>query len=199
VRLFSYIVARDFGFAPNPFYGYCTLATCKTDIRRTAQAGDWIVGTGSKRNGRDGTLVYAMLVAETMTFDEYWLDPRFERKRPNLRTSTKQAFGDNIYHRDRDGAWVQENSHHSLHDGSANSENVERDTRANRVLISDRFTYWGADGLEIPMRFRDFDGVDICLSRQGYMCNFPDDLVSEFVAWLENTGMLGYAGRPHDW
>src|SRR5262245_31415483 len=45
VRLYSYVVARDYGFAPNPFYGFCTLATCKPDIRRTADIGDWIVGT----------------------------------------------------------------------------------------------------------------------------------------------------------
>lgn len=26
---YSYVVARDFGFAPNPFNGFLTLATCK--------------------------------------------------------------------------------------------------------------------------------------------------------------------------
>src|SRR5712671_5339411 len=34
MRLYSYVVARDFGFAPNPFFGVCTLATCKPDIRK---------------------------------------------------------------------------------------------------------------------------------------------------------------------
>lgn len=47
MRLFSYVVRFDSGFAPNPFYGYCTLATCKPPIRRTALVGDWIIGTGS--------------------------------------------------------------------------------------------------------------------------------------------------------
>lgn len=28
MRCFSYIVARDYGFAPNPFHGFCTLANC---------------------------------------------------------------------------------------------------------------------------------------------------------------------------
>ncbi len=45
----SYIVRYDSGFAPNPFYGFCTLATCKPDIRKHAQVGDWIVGTGKDR------------------------------------------------------------------------------------------------------------------------------------------------------
>ena len=54
MRLFSYVVARDYGFAPNPFFGVCTLATCKPIVRRVAAIGDWIVGTGSKANGRQG-------------------------------------------------------------------------------------------------------------------------------------------------
>lgn len=42
-RIYSYVVRYDSGFAPNPFYGYCTLATCKPDIRRAAEVGDWLV------------------------------------------------------------------------------------------------------------------------------------------------------------
>ena len=49
MKLFSYVVARDYGFAPNPFFSTCTLATCKPKIRRTASVGDWIIGTGSKK------------------------------------------------------------------------------------------------------------------------------------------------------
>jgi hypothetical protein len=199
VRLFSYVVARDFAFAPNPFFGFCTLATCKPGIRKTAQVGDWIIGTGSKRTHHDGHLVYAMQVTETRTFEEYWADPRFELKRPNLGASKKRAFGDNIYHQSRNGSWRQENSHHSLRDGSPNPENVDHDTRVDRVLISDHFTYWGGDGPEIPPQFRDFDGVDACLGRQGHRCRFPEPFVDELVAWLDGRGMSGYTGRPQDW
>src|SRR5690349_13718477 len=114
MRLHSYVVARDFGFAPNPFFGVCTLATCKPRIRSTAEIGDWVVGTGSKTQNRHKKLVYAMLVTEAMTFDSYWRDPRFQLKKPNLRASKKFAFGDNIYHRVPSTCrWRQENSHHS--------------------------------------------------------------------------------------
>ena len=99
MRLHSYIVAIDDGFAPNPFYGFCTLATCKPKIRRHAQVGDWMLGTGSKKKGRQGTLVYAMRVTEKMTYDSYWEDPRFEDKRPDLFKSIRKSRGDNIYHR----------------------------------------------------------------------------------------------------
>jgi len=36
MKVYSYIVAYDSGFAPNPFHGICTLACCKPTIRRTA-------------------------------------------------------------------------------------------------------------------------------------------------------------------
>ncbi|HAT2715113.1 TPA: hypothetical protein I8303_003898, partial [Aeromonas hydrophila] len=79
-RVHSYVVRYDSGFAPNPFYEYCTLATCKPNIRKGADIGDWVVGSGSNDRSvrRGGYLVYAMQVTETMTFDEYGADPRFE-------------------------------------------------------------------------------------------------------------------------
>jgi hypothetical protein len=64
MRYFSYVVARDYGFAPNPFLGICTLATCKPDIRKAAGVGDWIFGTGSAKWKLTGHLVFAMNVTE---------------------------------------------------------------------------------------------------------------------------------------
>ena len=81
-KLYSYVVDRDYGFAPNPFHGSCTLATCKPVIRRVGQVGDWIVGTGSSYRKRTGHIVFAMLVNETMAFDEFWSDPQVSREAP---------------------------------------------------------------------------------------------------------------------
>lgn len=137
MRLFSYVVARDFGFAPNPFEGFCTLATCKPEIRRMATVDDLVIGTGSAERKRAGYLVYIMKVTEVSTFDDYWYDPRFASKKPNMHGSKKQAFGDNIYHRAAGSdLWIQENSHHSYADGSANPFNVANDTKAINVIIS---------------------------------------------------------------
>ena len=96
----SYVVRYDSGFAPNPFYGYCTLATCKADIRKAAGVGDWIVGSGSndKSVRQGGRMVYAMCVEEILTFRQYDSDPRFERKKPYRNGSRKQSCGDNIYY-----------------------------------------------------------------------------------------------------
>jgi putative DNA base modification enzyme with NMAD domain len=199
VRVYSYIVRYDFGFAPNPFHGWCTLATCKQDIRGRATVGDWVLGSGSKSKQRDGTLVYAMEVEEILTFDSYWDDPRFAFKRPNLRGSLKQQYGDNIYHHDPSGEWVQLDSRHSLVDGAPNPGHIAKDTRADSVLVSRRFAYCGGSGPSIPSQFRDWDGLDICQDRSGYRCLFPDEMRDAFVHWVVTDVGLGYRGDPLDW
>ena len=195
-RLYSYIVARDYGFAPNPFYGFCTLATCKPQIRKNAEIGDWIIGTGSKSKGRDGHIVYAMRVTEAMSFDEYWADSRFHRKRPDMHASMKKAFGDNIYYRDNDiSPWCQLDSHHSYPDGTQNNRNVRNDTQVNRVIVSNDFIYWGGNGPLVPY----FRGGPVCHSTQGHRCNFPAEVVDDFEAWLRGFDDRGYCGIPLEW
>lgn len=203
MKLFSYVVARDYGFAPNPFCSTCTLATCKPKIRRTASIGDWIIGTGSSKNDRQGYLVYAMCVMEQMTFNEYWRDGRFQRKKPNLRGSMKQAFGDNIYFQNDAGQWQQQDSHHSYANGSSNPYNVCNDTKVNRILCSTDYAYWGGSGPKIPQKFRtyaeNYKRYDICCATQGHKCRFPKNLVNSFVAWFRSLKESGYLGMPLDW
>ena len=95
-RAFSYVVKRDYGFAPNPFYGFLTLATCKPLIRKNAEIGDFIIGNSPSNLG--SKLVYMAKVSEIITFDEYWSNPRFLCKKPIMNGSVKKLYGDNIYH-----------------------------------------------------------------------------------------------------
>lgn len=198
VTLFSYVVARDYGFAPNPFYGVCTLATCKPEIRRRAQISDWIVGTGSRSYDLEGRLVFFMQVADVLSFDQYWDDPRFFRKRPELHGSIKQAFGDNIYHRNKNtGRWVQEDSHHSLSNGRINTANVKHDTQVDRVLIGIDFAYWGEAGPKVPKRFRR-DSADLCKSGPGHKCHFRERFVDRFLEWVQSVSDRGFLGKPSE-
>jgi len=196
-RLFSYVIARDFGFAPNPFYRVCTLATCKPQIRATADLGDWIVGTGSKEYGLQGRLVYAMKVDEILTFDEYWNSPRFIEKRPLLNGSLKQRYGDNIYHYDSSAKkWVQADSHHTLPNGKPNRKNIKRDTgKTVRVLLGREYTYWGGSGPKVPAIFKR-KGNDVCCTTQGHKCRFDEDFANAFIDWVKSLGMVGFAGAP---
>lgn len=197
MKLYSYIVARDFGFAPNPFFGFCTLATCKPKIRASANVGDWIIGTGAKtRYGLAGRLIYAMQVSESLDFDSYWNDPRFLRKRPNLNGSLRLIYGDNIYHR-FGKKWIQADSHHSFDHGRPNKANITWDTGVDRVLVATKFVYWGSVAPEMPKRFRPFrkTNEDICCRARGHRV-FGHELASAFASWLDQEGKWGVRGEP---
>lgn len=140
---YVYVVARDFGFAPNPFHGICTLATCKPKIRKAARVGDWVIGVGGGDLTATGRCVFAMEVTAKMTFGQYWEAPEFLVKRPLRNGSLTMAVGDNIYHQTARGGWAQADSHHSHRDGTANTSNVRVDTSADSVLVSNHFYYFG--------------------------------------------------------
>jgi Nucleotide modification associated domain 2 len=197
MALYSYVVVRDYGFAPNPFHGYCTLATCKHVTRRVANVGDWVVGTGSAQRHRTGQLICAMRVTERTTFDVYWADPRFALKKPDLTGSRMRAYGDNIYHHDQHGEWVQEDSHHSLPGGQINPVNLDDDTKTDQVLISSEFWYFGRDAPLIPAQFRGIGTENICASR-GHRTNFTPEFVEGFLDWVRQHEP-GCIGRPDRW
>jgi len=198
MRLYSYVVARDFGFAPNPFDGVCTLATCKPRIRQAAAIGDWIVGLASMEDSHQPRIVYVMRVDETLSYNQYWRDLRFSMKRPSRAGSLKQALGDNIYHQDVNGDWSQCDSHHSLEDSSPNLLNIIADTQSTRVLVSERFAYWGNTAPLVPVEFLDRDGHTLVIGRN-HRSNFPQQFVNAFVAWFENLDAQGYLGEPYRW
>lgn len=198
MNLYSYIVRFDVGFAPNPFHGWCTLGTCKSEMRRMVQVGDWIVGTGSKEYGLGGRLVYVMRVEDSLPFDKYWHDPRFQAKKPNLYSSYMQGVGDNIYHRGIDGSWIQMDSHHSNDDGSINMTNLQDDTKTDRVLISQDFAYWGGEAIEIPAHFmKNEENIHLCHDRQGYKVHeFTNAFINDFVSWFRSLDQTGCLGAP---
>jgi hypothetical protein len=198
MKIFSYVVARDFGFAPNPFGGICTLATCKPEVRQRAMVGDLIVGIASLAYQRTPSLIYVMRVGEVITYDAYWNDARFKFKKPSRTGSVKQLFGDNIYCHGNNGEWVQLDSHHSYLDGSPNKRNIKNDTKSSGVLIADRFAYWGSNAYPIPGEFLDFDGECLTLTR-GYKNKFSVKFVAAFEEWFEKLGLQGFYGDPCEW
>jgi Nucleotide modification associated domain 2 len=100
VKLFSYIVDHDTGYAPNPSGGFCTLVCCKfskhpkwKNIVELADRGDWIVGLGgrSKKSSGHGTIVYAMRITDKISLEEYCKSARF-RNRDDASSSPKQKW-----------------------------------------------------------------------------------------------------------
>lgn len=197
MALFSYVVRYDFGFAPNPFHGTCTLATCKQQIRGAARVGDWVMGTGSQQKNLAGRLVYTMQVEEILTFDQYWADARFRGKVPRTNGALKHVYGDNIYHREH-GRWIQADSRHSLPDGQANPGHVHTDTSADAVLVSSTYSYFGGSGPSVPAHLRTGFNVDVVHSHQGHRRHFPVDLIAAAEDWFRSLE-AGLLGRPADW
>lgn len=183
IRVYIYVVDRDLGFAPNPFHGVCTLATCKPGIRSTAKVGDWIFGVGGSNLKASGRLVFAMKVSQKLTFNDYWLSEEFNSKKPVRNGSKKMMLGDNIYFQKEDNSWQQAHSHHSLEDGSLNEYNLNRDTKSKNVLVSKHFYYFGSSAPVIPPEI---------LTQLKYKNNqghrkFPAEAASELVDWLESN------------
>lgn len=187
MKLYSYVVRDDTGFAPNPFWGYCTLACCKPVIRRCAKAendGDWIIGTGSVLNVGNDKLIYAMRVICKMGFDQYFTDKRFGNKIPSK--GFKKECGDNIYYMNADGKWAQTESYHTV-------KNMNHDLSGECVLISNDFYYFGKCAVHIPERFSK-----IIKKGPGHKSKFDPDFVSKFIDWLRNKCSTGINGDPYD-
>lgn len=193
MRVHSYVVEHDVGFAPNPFHGVCSLANCKPSIRKYAAVGDVILGFGSAKFGYSGLLVYWMKVSSIINFDLYWSDDLYKFKKPLMNGSVMQVYGDNIYHTDGSGAVRQIYSFHSNSDGSTSVENLERDTGStNNVLLANEFTYYGRNAVHLPDELAIFEKRGI-----GHTSTFPAKKIAELEAWL--GARQGPIGRPIDW
>ena len=195
MAVYAYKITRDYGFAPNPFGTYCSLACCKPHIRRKAVVGDWIIGTGAVENGLLNHLIFLMKVTDKLTFEEYWLDERFNYKKPVLNGSLKQIHGDNIYSR-KDGDWIQSDSHHSLHDGLLNERNLKQDLSGEYVLISNHFVYLGDKYWKIPDEY-----LEVCPGKKhrDYITVHNELLAEQFIGNVISKYDLGLSGLPLNW
>lgn len=193
MNVFTYVIEHDLGFAPNPFHGVCTLACCKPRIRKKAQLGDVVLGTGAVLPNLRGCLTYWMRVDEITTFDKYWEDPRFRNKKPAMLGTTLYRYGDNIYHRD-DGeeTYHQEYSFHSMEDGAVSPGDLKRDTgTTDKVLVSRNFAFWGKSGLLIP------DHLSCFVKRERHL--FSEEQKQALMEWLRTHPERGYIDEPAHW
>jgi hypothetical protein len=194
MAIWTYVLTRDFGFAPNPFHAICSLATCKPGIRYGAKIDDWVLGFGSSKKGSSvaGKLIYAMKVQKKLTFDEYWSDEAYYKKRPVMNGSLMQKYGDNIYHHIGE-VWMQENSHHTNKDGSINNKNLNRDTKRDAVLLTQDYWYWGRDAVVLPDSLKDLIKIG-----RGNKKNTDVNLANALSDWLRTmpeNGLIGYPAK----
>jgi hypothetical protein len=187
MKLYSYIVVHDYGFAPNPFHHICTLAVCTPNhMGIKATAGDWIAGFDEVRRGHN--LIYAMLVNEVLHFNEYHADARFKAKIPRYSSDWRHACGDNLYFQTESGAWdrVASPFHNDI-------ELFAKDVKHPYVFIASRYYYFGRLVVPTPRQFRS-----LVHARQGCKSNHDPATVREFVKWLERSYVPGMSAEPRD-
>jgi hypothetical protein len=189
MTLIGYMMTHDSGFAPNPFWGILTLATCKPVIRRTKIIGDWVAGFASKalvnKSKNEGVtvpyqgLIYLMKIGEVMTLDAYFNDPRFKIKKPckNHPDPIKRC-GDNIYY------WV-DGKPRQLPNNSHNLKSIERDTRGVNVLIANmKESYYF--GRECPIPDGGWESIGFIFSKgRTFNCSSYLENIRDF---LRNNG-----------
>jgi len=202
MRLFSYKLTHDTGFAPNPFGETLTLATCKPGIRKSKRKGDWIAGFTSKQltAGRDHVgserLIYLMKVGEKLRFRDYFIDERFQDKIPDMSAKdTKAKAGDNIYqplHTDAlallDFKQLDNPNHPPPH-------NKKHDLSGEYVLIADEFYYFGKSALQLPGDIRP--KVPPGMSRYGFLTDVAK--AEKFIEYIRRKYKPGIHGHPHCW
>ena len=196
--LYTYLMTYDCGYAPNPFHGVLTLATCKPGMRRVRTPGQWIAGFAGKilqsRAAKEGTtvpvggMIYLAKIKEVKTLDEYFNDPdpRFESKKPqgpiDVPPSHLGAVGDNMYHKNSQGEWVQELGWHD-------PENLDHDVGGENVLICEEFYYLGRLAMKPKEEWSRFNIVipDGRPALYGYDC--PDFKLNALKEWLDSNNV----------
>ena len=198
--LFAYKMTHDTGFAPNPFWGYLTLATCKPKIREHKRPGDWFAGFTSRelcgdRVG-DERLVFLMQIEDKMALANYFHDRRFQSRIPRDPPVAKvYRCGDNIYRplvrnaRDARDFEQLPNDHHG-------PDQKDRDLNGLKVLIARRFAYFGVDALRVPREVRP--EVPAGQSAHGRETR---DLAraKRFIDYVFSLVHAPVMARPHQW
>lgn len=204
-KLYTYCQTHDTGFAPNPFWGRCTLACCKPKIRKSI--GDkwndnenvWIIGVTPKNRGNE--ISYIMKVKDVLSFTEYY--QRFPEKRPSFDNSTIHKCGDNIYKPDENAiAYEQLRSLHSqnplLDDAWETDRNkLKVDLGGKYVLVADEYIYFGKN--TVPL----IDDMKTIIAGRGHKCRFDTDTLKAVEAFINNHSELvekgSVVGCPHRW
>lgn len=180
----TYTVRQDTGLAPNPFWGWCTLALCTPNHQGIELArGDWIAGFLDKEHGN--RLLYAMeLTEDVLDRDAYFRDQRFAQKKPIWGGSWNRRCGDNMYFREETG-WRRISS--PFH----GPDMLDQDTRYSKVYVSERFIYLGRKAAELPREFQSL------LRARGCKKRHAPAIVSAFLKWATSTFHKGMHALPN--
>ena len=186
LKMWSYRIVHDKQFAPNPFKGVLTLATCKPLIRRSkeSESGVWLAGFAAysvkdglrPKKGRE-LLIYLAKISEVMTMQDYWKE--YPQKRAQkCGEEFEEHYGDNIY--DENLRLVNDNNHGEW--------DFKRDISGKNVLICKEFYYFAPDSrLVVPNEFEE-----LVYKRRGQTLVQNNDLIQKFIDYVTARHFRGY-------
>ena len=191
-KLFTYAIKYDTGFAPNPFHGICTLNTCKPQIRREADIGDWVVGLKKDR------VIFVMEVTKKISMSDYWklCKTDYPKKIPDQSGIPHDPIllcGDCQY--DFSGHTLK------LLKGLHGQSNVKTDLSGKNTLISENFIYFGSKVKKLPKNLLPIakysNGIWIGQARKS-KANLP--FRDQFLKWVKTLPCSNKAvlAKPSD-
>ena len=180
LKMWSYRIVHDKQFAPNPFKGVLTLATCNPLIRRSkeSESGVWLAGFAAysvkdglrPKKGRE-LLIYLAKISEVMTMQDYWT--KYPQKRAQkCGEEFEEYYGDNIY----------DENLHLVNDNHHKDWDFKRDISGKNVLICKEFYYFAPDSrLVVP---NEFD--ELVYKRRGQTLVQNKDLIQKFIDYVRS-------------
>ncbi|MBQ2045957.1 MAG: hypothetical protein II260_02070 [Muribaculaceae bacterium] len=189
LKMWSYRIVHDKQFAPNPFKGVLTLATCKPLIRRSkeSESGVWLAGFAAysvkdglrPKKGRE-LLIYLAKISEVMTMQDYWT--KYPQKRAQkCGEEFEEYYGDNIY----------DENLHLVNDNHHKDWDFKRDISGKNVLICKEFYYFAPDSrLVVP---NEFD--ELVYKRRGQTLVQNKDLIQKFIDYVRSCAKDDF-GKP---
>ena len=176
-NIYRYVLMGDGGMAPNPRDGLLTLATCKPQIRNTAQTGDWVIGNFP--SPRNELVAWAGRIANCIPVGLY--------------SSEFPERDDALHDMGPDG---EPQRIAGKHDWYHQRPAEQRKDRSGNVLVFDMESCWyfGGAGRQFPPELEH-----LVARGQGHRVNKcePGDL-EQLQCWLREQGAPGIIGEPRD-
>lgn len=187
--IYFYKMTSDSGAAPCVDKGILSLAICKPSIRRTAQAGDIILGFGSQALGEK--LIYAAKIAKVVSGGHYYDDGSAFEGRLDCIYSWR---GNELVFRKGAKVHSQENRNHDVGPAGDHQRNAN-------VLIADEFVYFGRTGTDDYQKNYPHIKQAIAHLTQGHRINHAPALATELSGLYDDVvkryGGQKVLGRPH--
>ncbi|NIZ18904.1 hypothetical protein [Entomospira culicis] len=199
-KVYSYIVAQDNGYSPNPFWGVLSLPWCKPTMRTAIAKYNinnpnhtlWLVGLTRKDKTGHNRVLYLAQISEILSHHDYFF--RYPQKQPKLEPNLPHIFqvGDNVYQKDAQSTFT----HKAIPSVHSNDEAMKkRDLSSPHVLLSFRYVYYGKQAPVLPENLQELT------VGQGFKSNFSEELRASLQQYIDELNLTEnlILAPPHIW